>query len=189
MSTPHRPGTPSAAVINGVDVVAVAAAVQSCAGVSALDSGRFGEVESYLPGRRVPGVVVRDQSVLVGVRSRWGVRAADLFAQIASAVAPLIGRRWVEVAIGDMDDPPGPAASRHPALKATTKLLTLPRMNDVNGKSAFPDLLLRRTSAATHRPAYAQVSGQVGVSASDREFSTLTGRSGTQRARRSESGS
>jgi hypothetical protein len=108
MSTPHRPGTPSAALISGVDVGAVAAAVQGCAGVSALDSGRFGEVESYLPGRRVPGVVVRDWSVLVGVRSRWGVRAADLFAQIASAVAPLIGRRWVEVAIGDIDDPPAP---------------------------------------------------------------------------------
>lgn len=108
--------TPSAAVINGVDVEAVAAAVQGCAGVSALDSGRFGEVESYLPGRRVPGVVVRDCLVLVGVRSQWGVRAADLFAQIASAVAPLIGRRWVEVAIGDIDDPPAPGRVPPPRL-------------------------------------------------------------------------
>ena len=105
MSTPHPP---LAAVIDGVDVGAVAVAVQGCAGVSALDSGRFGEVASYLPGRRVPGVVVRDRSVLVGVRSRWGVGAADLFAEIASAVAPLIGRRWVEVAIGDIDDSPPP---------------------------------------------------------------------------------
>jgi len=105
MSTPHPP---LVSVIDGVDAEAVAAAVQGCAGVSALDSGRFGEVASYLPGRRVPGVVVRDRSVLVGVRSRWGVRAADLFAQIASAVAPLIGRRWVEVTIGDIDDPPAP---------------------------------------------------------------------------------
>jgi hypothetical protein len=105
MSTPHPP---LVSVIDGVDAEAVAAAVQGCAGVSALDSGRFGEVVSYLPGRRVPGVVVRDRSVLVGVRSRWGVRAVDLFAQIASAVAPLIGRRWVEVTIGDIDDPPVP---------------------------------------------------------------------------------
>jgi hypothetical protein len=123
MNTPHRPGTPSAAVINGVDVVAVAAAVQSCAGVSALDSGRFGEIESYLPGRRVPGVVVRDQSVLVGVRSRWGVRAADLFAQIASAVAPLIGRRWVEVAIGDIDDPPGAGRVPPPRLEGRDEVI------------------------------------------------------------------
>jgi hypothetical protein len=105
MSTPHPPLT---AVIDGVNLGAVAAAVQGCAGVSALDSGRFGEIASYLPGGRVPGVVVRDRSVLVGVRSRWGVSAADLFAEIASAVAPLIGRRWVEVAVGDIDDAPLP---------------------------------------------------------------------------------
>jgi hypothetical protein len=46
------------------------------------------------------------------------------------------------------------------------------------------DLLLRRTWAARCRPACAQVSGQVGISASDRECPALTGRSGTQRARR-----
>ena len=67
MSTPH---SPLLSVIDGVDAEAVAAAVQGCAGVSALDSGRFGEVASYLSGRRVPGVVVQDRSVLVGVRSR-----------------------------------------------------------------------------------------------------------------------
>ena len=47
MSTPHPP---LVSVIDGVDAEAVAAAVQGCAGVSALDSGRFGEVASYLPG-------------------------------------------------------------------------------------------------------------------------------------------
>jgi hypothetical protein len=123
MSTPHPP---LVSVIDGVDAEAVAAAVQGCAGVSALDSGRFGEVASYLPGRRVPGVVVRDRSVLVGVRSRWGVRAADLFAQIASAVAPLIGRRWVEVRIGDIDDPPASGRVPPPSSEGTTKSLTRP---------------------------------------------------------------
>lgn len=117
MSAPHPPGPPSATVIHGVDVAAVAVAVRGCAGVSALDSGRFGEVVSYLPGRQVPGVVVREWSVLVGVRSRWGVRAADLFAQIAAAVAPLIGRRWVELAIGDIDDPPAPGRVPAPRLE------------------------------------------------------------------------
>jgi hypothetical protein len=114
--------SPLAAVIDGVDVGAVAAAVQGCAGVSALDSGRFGEVASYLPGRRVPGVVVRDRSVLVGVRSRWGVRAADLFAEVASAVAPLIGRRWAEVAIGDIDDPPAPGWVPPPRLEGRDEI-------------------------------------------------------------------
>jgi len=101
MSTPQP-------VIGGVDVEAVAVAVNACAGVSGLDGGRFGEIVSYLPGRRVPGVVVRDWSVLVGVRSRWGVRVADLFAQVAAAAAPLIGRRWVEMTVCDIDDPPAP---------------------------------------------------------------------------------
>jgi hypothetical protein len=132
MSTPDPLAAPPAAVIDGVDVGAVAAAVQGCAGVSALDSGRFGEVASYLPGRRVPGVVVRDWSVLVGVRSRWGVRAADLFAQIASAVAPLIGRRWVEVAIGDIDDPPAPGRVPPPRLEGHDEIAH-PAMDERRG--------------------------------------------------------
>ncbi len=123
MTTPQPPGAGSPAVIDGVDVGAVASAVQGCAGVSALDSGRLGEVTSYLPSRRLPGVVVRDQSVLVGVRSRWGVRAADLFAQIASAVAPLIGRRWVEVAISDIDDPPAPGRVPAPRLEGRDEII------------------------------------------------------------------
>jgi hypothetical protein len=62
---------PAPAVIDGVDVDAVAAAVAGCTGVSALDGGRFGEVASYVPGRKVPGVVVGDGRVTVQVRSRW----------------------------------------------------------------------------------------------------------------------
>ncbi len=107
MTSPSGPAVPQVAVIDGVNVDAVAAAVLGCAGVAALDSGRFGEVTSYLPGRQVPGVIVRDQSVLVQVRSRWGVPAADLLFQIIAAVAPLAGHRRVEVVIGDIDDPPG----------------------------------------------------------------------------------
>jgi hypothetical protein len=74
-------------------------------------------------------VVVRDCLVLVGVRSQWGVRAADLFAQIASAVAPLIGRRWVEVAIGDIDDPPAPGRVPLPRLGGRDEI-THPAMDE-----------------------------------------------------------
>ena len=102
MTAPYPP----AAVIDGVNVDAVAAAVAGCAGVAGLDSGQFGEVASYLPGRQVPGVVVRPESVLVQVRSRWGVRAADLLAQITAAVTPAAAGRRVVVVIGDIDDPP-----------------------------------------------------------------------------------
>jgi hypothetical protein len=106
------PPYPPAAVIDGVNVDAVAAAVAGCAGVAGLDSGQFGEVASYLPGRQVPGVVVRPDSVLVQVRSRWGVRAADLLAQITAAVTPAAAGRRVVVVIGDIDDPPRPGAAR-----------------------------------------------------------------------------
>ena len=109
----QQPGA-AAAVIDGINVEAVAAAAAGCAGVSALDRGRFGEVASYLPGRQVPGVVVRPGSVLVQVRSRWGVPAAGLLSQITAAVAPFTPGCRVQVVIGDIDDPPASAESRYP---------------------------------------------------------------------------
>ena len=106
---------PAAAVIDGVDVDAVAATVAGCTGVAALDGGRFGEVASYLPGRNVPGVVVGDGRVRVQVRSRWGVPAPELAALIAAVLAPLTGPRPVDVVIADIDDPPAAPSFRVPA--------------------------------------------------------------------------
>ena len=50
------------------------------------------------------------------------------------------------------------------------------------------DPLLRRSVCAAGQPARPQVSQPIGLSGSDREFPVLTGRSGTQRARRIRSG-
>lgn len=103
------------AVVDGVDVDAVALAVQQCPAVSGLDGGRFGEVASYLPGRRVTGVMTGDGRVRVQVRSRWGIPAAVLARQITAALAPVTSHP-VHVVIADIDDPPtlppgpGPAA-------------------------------------------------------------------------------
>jgi hypothetical protein len=105
MTCPPGSAVPGAAVIDGVDVDDVAAAVLGCAGVAGLDGGRFGEVTSYLPGRRVPGVVVSGGRVRVQIRSRWGVPAPDLAARITAVLAPLSGRRPVDVVIADIDDP------------------------------------------------------------------------------------
>ena len=104
--TVFPPDTPRAALVDGIDVDVVAAIVQDCAGVSALDGGPFGEVASYLPGRTVPGVAVDDNRIRVQVRSEWGVPAADVAALITAALAPLAGTRPVDVAIADIDDPP-----------------------------------------------------------------------------------
>ena len=117
MTAPYPPALAAAAVIDGINVDAVAAAAAGCAGVAALDSGQFGEVASYLPGRQVPGVVVRPDSVLIQVRSRWGVTAADLLDQITAAVTPAAAGRRVDVVIGDIDDPP----SAGPVLPVTAR--------------------------------------------------------------------
>jgi hypothetical protein len=112
---PAQPDTDDA-VVDDVNVDAVARAVQACAGVSALSGGRFGGVASYLPGRRVPGVTVRSDAVEIQVRARWGVPARDLYSQIASVLAPVIDRR-IDVVVADIDDPPSTAAAV-PALEA-----------------------------------------------------------------------
>ena len=97
---------PDPAVIEGIDVDAVAAAVRCCAGVSALGGGQGGEIATYLPGRKVPGVQVSNGRVRVQIRSRWGVPATDLAALITVVLAPLAGTRPVDVLIADIDDPP-----------------------------------------------------------------------------------
>lgn len=111
MSSAH-PGLPAAgAIIYGVDVDAVAAAVQACPGVSGLDGGRYGEVTTYLPGRVVRGVVVDGGRVRVQVRSGWGVEVPVLAGAITAALAPLTGSRPIDVAIADIDDPPAERGS------------------------------------------------------------------------------
>jgi hypothetical protein len=107
MTLPLASGVPGAAVIDGVDVDAVAAAVLACPGVAALDGGRFGEVASYLPGRKVAGVMVGGGRVKVQVRARWAVPATGLARRITAVLAPLTGHYPVDVAIADIDDPPG----------------------------------------------------------------------------------
>lgn len=103
------------AVVDGVDVDAVAVAVRACGGVSGLFAGRYGEVGTYLPGRRVAGVEVRDRTVTVHVRSRWGVAAKRLLGEITAATAPLVAARTVHVVVADIDDPPGAGLQSAPA--------------------------------------------------------------------------
>jgi hypothetical protein len=115
-TVPPRSVATPAALVDGVDVEAVAMAVAECPDVTGLDSGRYGEVASYLPGRQVPGVIVTGDVVLVRVRSRWGVPAAELLAQVTTMVTPLAGRRRIDLVIGDIDDPPPQAGADPGAL-------------------------------------------------------------------------
>jgi hypothetical protein len=110
--TSPAPGVPvDEAIIDGVDVDAVAATVRACAGVSGLDGGPYHEVATYLPGRTVDGVAVSGGRVQVQVRSRWGVEAPLLATLIKTVLAPLTGARPVDVTVADIDDPPDPGSA------------------------------------------------------------------------------
>jgi hypothetical protein len=108
VTIPAPGGVGESAVVDGVDVDAVAAEVRECDGVSGLDGGPYHEVATYLPGRTIDGVSVAGGRVQVQVRSRWGVEAPLLAALIKLTLAPLAGSRPVDVTIADIDDPPDP---------------------------------------------------------------------------------
>ena len=87
----------------GVDVDAVAAAAQALPVVRSLSGGRFGEVATYLPGRRVQGVRVRGENVEVHVVAGPEVPLPVVGATVRGAVLPLAGGRAVDVHVDDID--------------------------------------------------------------------------------------
>ena len=92
----------TAAVVDGVDLDAVAAAARGCAAVDDLCSGSWGGVVSYLPGREVAGVRVTHDHVVISVRGRWGVPVIELAGQVRAAVTGLVGPRRVDVVVADL---------------------------------------------------------------------------------------
>ena len=102
MSAPGAPAT----LVGGVDVDAVVRAVLACPDVVELHAGFPGAVATYLPGRQLAGLRVGDSTVDVQVRAAWGVPAPQIAAEIRAAVAPLIGRRSIDVTIAALGDPP-----------------------------------------------------------------------------------
>ncbi|SDR95117.1 hypothetical protein [Actinopolymorpha singaporensis] len=77
----------------------IAAAVGACPDVARLSAG---PVATYLPGRSVPGVAVRDGEVRVAVVARYGRPLAEIAEQVRAAVAPLVPARRVDVTIDDL---------------------------------------------------------------------------------------
>ena len=100
MTSPAEP-----ALVDGVDVDAVAAAVRGCPAVDDLDGGRLGGVATYLPGRRVPGIRITDDRIEVHVRGVWGQPVGMIADQIRDALATLIGGRVIDVVLTDVADP------------------------------------------------------------------------------------
>lgn len=100
---------PRPAVIGGVDVDAVAASVTACSTVARLSGGLLGEAATYLPGRRVYGVVVREHPAVgetnldVRVVAAFGPTMSEVADQVHKAVALVAPGRSVTVAIDDID--------------------------------------------------------------------------------------
>lgn len=68
----------------------VAAAVLAVRGVRGLHAGSFGEVGTYLPGRRVMGVRLGGDVTEVHIVVVMGSSIADLADQVVAAVEPLV---------------------------------------------------------------------------------------------------
>lgn len=94
-----------------VDAEAVRRAALTCVHVAALSAGEHGEAATYLPGERVVGVQVRDDSVVLHVVARYGVAARDLAGAVRAAVAQKVAGRRVDVVIADIQLPAEPAGA------------------------------------------------------------------------------
>ncbi|HVX42848.1 MAG TPA: hypothetical protein VHC49_03135 [Mycobacteriales bacterium] len=90
------------------DADAIAAAVASCPGVARLHGGMFGEVATYLPGRRVVGVQVGEHRVAVHIVARLGP-LQDVADGVRGVVTPLAEGFPVDVVVEDvaLDDEDG----------------------------------------------------------------------------------
>lgn len=101
MSTPHDtaggPRTP--------DAETIACVVRGLPGVAALDGGGLVQVATYLPGRRIDGVRVGEDRVMVSLTARLGVHLPGLAERVRAAVAPLAAGLPVDVRITDIEIP------------------------------------------------------------------------------------
>ncbi|SDU76857.1 Asp23/Gls24 family envelope stress response protein [Jiangella alkaliphila] len=108
MTAPDRPGGEDRALADDV-----AAAVLGVPGVAGLHAGLFGEVATYLPGRRVRGVRVgpEDDAVAVHVVVEWDAPVPATVDAIRTAVAGLVAGT-VHVTVEDVAAPGEAATTR-----------------------------------------------------------------------------
>ncbi|PZT99525.1 MAG: hypothetical protein DI630_16650 [Gordonia sp. (in: high G+C Gram-positive bacteria)] len=68
----------------------IAAAVTAVPGVAGLHGGMFGEVATYLPGRRIPGIRIAEQGTDVHVSVQIGAPVRSTAAAIRRVVSTLV---------------------------------------------------------------------------------------------------
>ncbi len=132
--------SPGRAVVDGVDVDALAAAVQSCDGVDDLDRGPLGSVATYLPGRQLAGIRIGSRRVTLQVKGTWGVPVHELAAQIEQAAAPFVGNRTVDIVLADVTDPTSsqgaPTAQDNPSPSTTPNAAAAPNAESSSAPTA-----------------------------------------------------
>ena len=94
---------PSSDTTGTISPDAVVERAAACGSVARVSSGAVGEVATYLPGRRVPGVRLAGGRIEIHVVARWGVRVADVAADVRAAVRPLAPDTPVDVHVDDLE--------------------------------------------------------------------------------------
>ena len=93
-----------------VEVPLIAGAVLSCPLVAELHPGAYGEIATYLPGRRVPGIRVGADVIEVHVVAHLAATVPQVAAAIRAVLTPWSTGRRVDVVIEDLrlpgEDPP-----------------------------------------------------------------------------------
>lgn len=88
----------------------VVAVVRGVEGVAALHPGMFGEAATYLPGRKVVGVQLREGVTNVHVVLEWGASVPATADRVRRAVEPVVGTR-VHVSVQDVTEPGVPTGA------------------------------------------------------------------------------
>lgn len=101
---PHVPSVGDDSQLTPAELVADA--VTSVTGVVGTHPGMFGEVGTYLPGKRVPGVRIDDETVEIHVAVTYGTDLSEIAAAIRAKVSTLTGARVVDVCVEDIVAPP-----------------------------------------------------------------------------------
>ena len=90
------------------DVEAVAAAALGSPLIAGLTGGRFGEVATYLPGRRIVGVREADGAVEIHVVAKWGTPLPEVADVVRQAVSAHTDGAPVAVFVDDIELPEEP---------------------------------------------------------------------------------
>ncbi len=109
-STPTEPDAAREVPQEGELADGIGALLAEHPDVAAAHSGRFGDITTHLPGRRVAGVRISDERVEIGVTARWSRPLPALVAELRAAALDLLTRAGsrvgaVDVTVADIESP------------------------------------------------------------------------------------